>query len=297
MNFKLSRQQVLPMVLLIAGVLFAIYLLKSTLEGAVAVNCKLPSAKYEQCKNDTKTLTEFCNHNPEVPTLEATQHGVIAKINPCFDLAKDGTDIAMKYCHNNPKAPYDLCQTYPQTLLSYCSGNSQATPSQCVTCDLCTPETRQAFCSTSSHADTDYCSIEGSAIEYCSNNPKATAAKCRKLDRSLCNNKSCSRYYCANNAKELSPSCGDSHRRFELDHLEYCSSNKNATPCECYYIWTLNEYCQNPNIIKKEAQKQLCDIAEAERAKGPYVYLDEYIKEDDGVCQVLPSKPSKPEIL
>ena len=35
MNFKLSRQQVLPMVLLIAGVLFAIYLLKPTLEGAV----------------------------------------------------------------------------------------------------------------------------------------------------------------------------------------------------------------------------------------------------------------------
>ena len=70
MNFKLSRQQVLPMVLLIAGVLFAIYLLKSTLEGAVAVDCTSPSATYEQCKNDKNTLTEFCNNNPKVNEYE-----------------------------------------------------------------------------------------------------------------------------------------------------------------------------------------------------------------------------------
>ena len=245
MNFTSSRQ-VLPMVLLIAGVLFAIYLLKSTLEGAVAVDCTLSSATYEQCKNDKKTLTEFCNHNPEVPTYEKRQNGVIAKINPCFDITKDGSDIAINYCHNNPEALYDLCQTYKETLLSYCSGNSQATPSQCVTCDLCTPETRQAFCSTSSHANTNYCNTEDNTIEYCSHNSQALANVC---SGKYCNGKPCSLYFCKSNPNattsrsNIHNGCG-----YNSDELEaYCKHNPNAKKNdECNTI----NYCLTYNSRK-----------------------------------------------
>lgn len=108
MNFKLNSQHILQIALLIAVVLLAIYLVKSTLEGS-------KKSKFIDCVKSPEATIETCNYNDQ--TVGGYCMNPVSKLEEC----KASNHLWELWCSMNPKATLDKCMGNQKAFRFYCA--------------------------------------------------------------------------------------------------------------------------------------------------------------------------------